>query len=190
MQIGTNSYAVVAYRLSDDSGVLLEDSANGEPITYVHGYGMLVPGLEAGLLGLAAGDRKVIVVTPEQGFGVRDEELVFSIAKSELPSTDKIDPGDFIVAEDEGGDEADLRVVSIHEDHVVVDGNHELAGKTLHFAVTVETVRAATEEEVQAASSAFLDEDDGVQAPQPHPELDEAMRAAFEELAGKRNLPN
>lgn len=188
MQIGNNSYAVVAYRLSDAAGVELEDSKNGEPITYVHGYGMLVPGLEAGLLGLSEGDQKVIVVTPEQGFGVRDDELVFSIARSELPPTDNIEAGDFIVAEDSDGEEADLRVVSVHDDHVVVDGNHELAGLTLHFAVTVESVRPATEEEVEAASTAFADDDQG--PPAPHPELDEAMRVAMEALAGKRNLPN
>lgn len=188
MQIATNAYAVVAYRLSDDSGILLEDSEKGEPITYVHGYGMLVPGLEAGLLGLTEGDRKVIVVSPEEGFGVRDEELVFSIDKTELPPEGSIEAGDFIVAEDADGDEADLRVVSVHEEHVVVDGNHELAGKTLHFAVIVQSVRAATEEEVAAASSALLDED--AEATKPHPELDEAMRAALEALGGKRNLPN
>ena len=188
MQIATNSYAVVAYRLSDETGALLEDSEKGEPITYVHGYGMLVPGLEAGLLGLAAGDSKLIVVSPEQGFGLRDEELVFSIPKSELPSTDNIESGDFIVAEDSDGEEADLRVVSVESDHVVVDGNHELAGKTLHFAVVVESVRVATEEEVAAASNALLEEDgEGVKA---HPELDEAMREALEGLTGKRNLPN
>ena len=188
MQIGTNSYAVVAYRLRDAAGVELEDSKNGEPITYVHGYGMLVPGLEAGLLGLSAGERKVIVVTPQEGFGVRDDELIFSIARSELPATDNIEPGDFIVAEDADGDEADLRVVSVHDDHVVVDGNHELAGLVLHFAVTVESVRTATEEEIAAASTAFAEDDEG--APAPHPELDEAMRVAMQALAGKRHLPN
>ena len=187
MQIGTNSYAVVAYRLSDENGVELEDSSKGEPITYVHGYGMLVPGLEAGLLGLTDGDRKTIVVTPEEGFGVRDEELVFSIAKTELPATDNLEAGDFIVAEDEDGDEADLRVLAVHDDHVVVDGNHELAGLTLHFAVVVQSVRAATEEEVAAAASVF---DESAEAQQAHPELDEAMREAMTHLTGKRNLPN
>lgn len=188
MQIAHNTYAVVSYRLSDAAGVVLEDSDNGDPITYVHGYGMLVPGLEEGLLGLAVGDAKLIVVTPENGFGVRDEELVFSIPKSELPATDHIEAGDYIVAEDEGGDEADLRVVSVRDDHVVVDGNHELAGMTLHFAVVVREVRAATEEEKAAAARAFLD-DDGAGV-EKHPELDEAMKAAFQDLAGKRNLPN
>lgn len=190
MQIGTNSFAIVAYRLRDAAGAELEDSHNGEPITYVHGYGMLVPGLEAGLAGLSAGDHKVIVVTPEDGFGVRDDELVFSISKSELPATDNIEAGDFIVAEDADGDEADLRIVSVHEDHVVVDGNHELAGMTLHFAVVVESVRAATEEEITAASTAFSEDDEGSAARAPHPELDAAMRVAMEALAGKRNLPN
>lgn len=190
MQIGTNSFAIVAYRLSDAAGVELEDSRNGEPINYVHGHGMLVPGLEAGLAGLSAGERKLIVVTPEQGFGVRDDELVFSISKAELPPTDHIEPGDFIVAEDVDGEEADLRVVSVHDDHVVVDGNHELAGMTLHFAVVVESVRAATAEEIAAASTAFAEDDQDPAAHAAHPELDEAMRVAMQALAGKRNLPN
>lgn len=192
MQIGPNTYATVSYRLSDAAGALLEDSEKGEPITYVHGYGMLVPGLEAGLVGMAAGERKLIVVAPEEGFGVRDEELVFSISRSQLPATDTIEAGDFIVAEDSDGDEADLRVVAVHDDHVVVDANHELAGKTLHFAVEVQSVRQATEAEVAAAASGADDDSEGDSdaAPAPHPELDEAMREALQALGGKRNLPN
>ena len=65
---------------------------------------------------------------------------------------------------------------------------HELAGMTLHFSVIVQDVRAATDEEKAAASSAFLEP--GANDAERHPELDEAMKAAFQGLAGKRHLPN
>lgn len=178
MQIDRGAFAVVAYRLSDEHGHELETSEQAEPITYVHGYGMLVPGLEAGLYGLRAGDSKTIVVGVDDGFGARDEDLVFAIAREELPSTDSIEPGDFIVAEDEDGDSADLRVVSVHEDHVVVDGNHELAGKVLQFAVVVQSVRAATAEELSAAQEAF-----GASAP-THAETAEVQQEVRDALRG------
>lgn len=186
MVIATGTFAVVNYRLCDAAGVELESSAEGTPITYIHGYGMLVPGLEAGLTGLRAGDTKTIVVAAADGFGERDEDLVFSIARADLPSTDSLEAGDYIVAEDADGDSADLRVLEVHDEHVLVDGNHELAGKELHFSVEVELVRSATAEELSAASSAFGEgEEEGT-----NPELEKAMQAALQELAGKRNLPN
>ena len=70
MKIGPNARVVLDYELKDDEGEVLDasDGDGGEPIVYVHGYGMLVPGLEAALAGLEAGASKEIVVTPEDGY--------------------------------------------------------------------------------------------------------------------------
>ena len=63
------------------------------------------------------------------------------------------------VAESPEGDEAVVRVVDVKKDVVVLDGNHPLAGATLRYSVTVEDVRAATDEEIAEAAEAF--DDDG-----------------------------
>ena len=87
LAIQPNSHVTLAYTLRSDTGEVLDasDAEGGEPICYVHGYGMIVAGLEAALVGLSAGDRKEIHVAAEDGFGLRDEELVVDIDRSELP---------------------------------------------------------------------------------------------------------
>jgi len=85
--IQPNSHATIAYTLRDPQGEILDGSfvEGGELIEYVHGYGMLVPGLEVKLAGLAAGDKRKIVVPAEEGFGTHDDELVLEIDRAEFP---------------------------------------------------------------------------------------------------------
>lgn len=155
--IQPNAHVVLDYELRDDAGKVLDssESEDGEPIVYVHGYGMIVPGLEAALVGLKAGDAKEVTVAPEAGFGEHDEELVLEVDRSDFPRPDAVAPGDELVAESPEGEEAMMRVLEVKEDSVVVDANHPLAGKTLQYKVRVKEVRAATDEEIAAAAMAF-----------------------------------
>ena len=161
-KIESNAFVMLDYTLKDDKGEVLDESIaeGGEPISYVHGYGMLVPGLEAGLAGLAAGDEKKIVVPAVDGYGDRDEELVLEVDKQDFPDPKKITPGDEFVAESPDGDEVVMRVMSLTDDGVIVDANHPLAGQTLHYQVRVREVRAATEDEI-AQAAAELEEAEG-----------------------------
>ena len=153
--IQPNSHVVLDYSLHDDDGDLLDASEGegGEPIVYVHGYGMLVPGLEAALTGLNAGDERDVIVPAASGYGERDEELVLELERSEFPDPAKVKVGDEFVAESPDGDEIAMEVVEVKDDLVIVDANHPLAGVTLHYQVKVRSVRDATEEEVHAAAT-------------------------------------
>lgn len=155
LTITPNAYVVLDYSLRDDDGDLLDasDADGGEPIVYVHGYGMLVPGLEAALVGLKAGDEREVVVPAASGYGERDEELVLELDRSELPDPQKVVVGDELVAESPDGDEIAMEVVEVRDDSVIVDANHPLAGMTLHYQVKVRSVRDATDEEVQRAAA-------------------------------------
>jgi FKBP-type peptidyl-prolyl cis-trans isomerase SlyD len=152
--IGPNAHVTLDYVLRGPKGDVLDDSKSdgGEPIDYVHGYGMLVPGLEAALVGLKAGDEKEVVVKPEDGFGTRDEELVMEVDRSDFPHPEKVKAGDEFVAESPDGDEVSMRVLEVKEEAVVVDANHPLAGVELKYAVVIRTVRVATDEEVATAA--------------------------------------
>jgi FKBP-type peptidyl-prolyl cis-trans isomerase SlyD len=155
--IEPNARVVLDYTLRDSANDVLDasDADGGEPIVYVHGYGMLVPGLERALVGLGAGDEKVVVVSPDEGFGERDEELVLEIDRSEMPRPDAVEVGDELVAESPDGEEAVMRVVEVKSDAVVLDGNHPLAGETLHYSVIVREVRPATADEIEEAAAEF-----------------------------------
>jgi FKBP-type peptidyl-prolyl cis-trans isomerase SlyD len=154
-KIESNTFVLLDYTLRDDKGDILDESIGdgGEPISYVHGYGMLVPGLEAGLSGMAPGDEKKITVKPEDGYGDRDEELVLEVDKQDFPDPKKIAPGDEFVAESPDGDEVVMRVVELTDEGVIVDANHPLAGQTLHYQVRVREVRQATEDEIAQAAA-------------------------------------
>jgi FKBP-type peptidyl-prolyl cis-trans isomerase SlyD len=157
--IEPNVHVTLDYELRDDEGAMLEASAGegGEPIRYVHGYGMLVPGLEAALAGLRAGDVRDVVVSAEEGYGEYDDELLLELDRSELPDPKGVAVGDEFVAESPDGDEIAMSVVEIGDKQVVVDANHPLAGMTLHYQVKVLDVRDATEDEIEHAA-AQLDE--------------------------------
>ena len=167
MRIQPNVFAEVDYVLKGEDGEVLDDSSaeDGEPLRYVHGYGMLVPGLEKRLTGLAAGDTLEIVVPPEEAYGLHDDELVYAVDRTEAPDAEE---GDEVVLEDEDGDEAVAHVVEVTNDEVVVDGNHPLAGLTLRYQVNVREVREATADELARAASAF---DELKEASEPKDEL-------------------
>ena len=155
--IQSNARVVLEYTLKDEKGEVLDssDAEDGEPITYVHGYGMLVPGLEAALDGLEVGASKDVTVSPEEGFGERDDELVLEIDRSDFPEPKNVKVGDEVVAESPDGDEVPMRVIEVKDDTVVVDANHPLAGVTLRYSVKVKEVAEASEEEIAEAAAGF-----------------------------------
>jgi FKBP-type peptidyl-prolyl cis-trans isomerase SlyD len=157
--IAPNAHAVVDYELRDDDGDLVDASEGdgGEPIRYVHGYGMLVPGLESALAGMGAGDERDVIVPADAGYGEYDDELVIEIDRSEVPNPAQVSVGDELVAESPEGDGLTLTVIEVRDDTVVVDANHPLAGMTLRYHVKVREVRLATDQEIAHAAADFDD---------------------------------
>ena len=167
LAIQPNTYVTIDYELRGDDDELLDASEeqDGEPIRYVHGYGMLVPGLEAALTGLRAGDAREIVVPAEGAYGEYDESLVLEIARSDLPDPAGVQVGDEFTAEAPDGLEMAVSVQSIEGDSVFVDANHPLAGMTLRYLVKVREVREATDAEIEQAAADLDDAHEHVHGP-------------------------
>jgi len=155
LDIQPNRHVTLDYELRDEDGELLDASEieGGEPIRYVHGYGMLVPGLEAALAGLKVGDEREIVVPADSGYGEYDESLLVEVDRAEFPNPEAVAVDDEFVAESPDGEEVAMRVVEVQEDAIVVDANHPLAGMTLRYNVTIRSVRLATDAEIEHAAS-------------------------------------
>jgi FKBP-type peptidyl-prolyl cis-trans isomerase SlyD len=166
-KIQPNAFVTLDYVLRDVDGELLDESegTGGEPIDYVHGYGMLVPGLEAALVGLEAGDERDIIVPADAAYGERDDDLVMEIDRGDFPDPEKVEAGDEFVAEASDGEEMLMRVTEVKDDAVVVDANHPLAGIALHYTVKVRMVRAATEEEIEQAAKELDEAHEHVHGP-------------------------
>ena len=147
MQIARDSVAAFHYTLTDDQNQVIDSSAGRDPLTYLHGGGQIVPGLEKQLEGRSAGDKFTADVVPEEGYGVHHPELMQEVPRSAFQGVEDIQPGMQFQGRGPQG-EINVTVTRVEDDKVFIDGNHPLAGKTLHCAIEVTDVRAASEEEL------------------------------------------
>ncbi|MCC6904594.1 MAG: peptidylprolyl isomerase [Anaerolineae bacterium] len=150
-RIADNVVVTLDYQLFDEDNELLEDSSEDGALIYLHGYENIIPGLERELTGLRVGDKKSIVVSPEEGYGEYEEDAVETFAFADLPEgiQGSLEVGMLLEIVDDEDMEMVAEVVEINEDGVVLDFNHPLAGETLRFEVTVSELRDASDEEIE-----------------------------------------
>jgi len=145
--IEKNRVVTLQYTLRDEQGAVIDSSSGRGPLSYLHGKGNIIPGLEKALSGKSAGDKLDVTVAPEQGYGARDERLVQIVPRAKFAQVAGLSPGMQVRAQGPQGPRL-VTVVRVDRDFVTVDGNHPLAGRTLHFSLEVAGVRKATHEEV------------------------------------------
>jgi FKBP-type peptidyl-prolyl cis-trans isomerase SlyD len=153
LAIGPDTVVTLSYVLFDESGEAVDLATEAEPLTYVHGYAQIIPGLERALTGLRVGDRRDIVVEPEEAFGEHEDSGVFEVDKADFPEPGEIELGDEFVAQGPDGERVAMRVIEILADGFRVDTNHPLAGQTVRFEVHVSEVRAANDDEIADAQA-------------------------------------
>jgi FKBP-type peptidyl-prolyl cis-trans isomerase SlyD len=147
MSIRQDSVVTLHYTLKDAQGEVLDSSASGEPLTYLHGHGQLVPGLERGLEGKGTGEKLNVKVAAAEGYGEYDEKLVERVPRRALKGVGTVKVGMQLRAETEHGPRT-VTVTRVAGDLVTLDGNHPLAGQSLDFDIEITDVRDATEEEL------------------------------------------
>lgn len=144
MQIAKDTVVQIHYTLRDDAGEIIDSSSGKDPLTYLQGHGNLIPGLEVALEGKSSGAHEEVVIAPEHGYGLHDEQLVQQVPRSAFSGVEKIEVGMRFHAGPQ-----DVVVTRIDGDTITIDANHALAGATLHFSVDIVHVRAATREELE-----------------------------------------
>ena len=145
--IGDNCVVSIHYTLTDDEGTVLDSSRDSSPMNYLHGAGNIIPGLESELTGKSVGDNFNVSVAPENAYGVQSAELIQIVPRSAFEGAEDIQPGMQFHAEGPGGMQV-ITITLVEGDDITIDANHPLAGKTLHFDVSIEGVRDATAEEI------------------------------------------
>jgi FKBP-type peptidyl-prolyl cis-trans isomerase SlyD len=148
MKIADRCVVSIHYTLTNDRGEELDSSRGADPLTYLHGVGALISGLERELVGLVAGDDRRVVVQPEDGYGLVDERLIQEIPLDALAGIDGLEVGMHLQSRSPDGRIQNLVVDAIGDATATLNANHPLAGEVLHFDVRVENVREATAEEV------------------------------------------
>jgi len=145
MKITKDTIVTLTFRATDAKGKVLEDGKT--PRAYLHGgHGNTLPGIEKALEGQAVGFAATLALSPEDAFGERDESLATNMPKRDFPAGVKV--GGQLQGNNGQGEQQMFTVMKIKGDTVLLDGNHPLAGQTLHVAVKVLEVKAATAEEV------------------------------------------
>ena len=135
------------YTLRDEHGEQLESSREGDPMTYLHGAGNIIPGLEKAMAGKVAGDQFEASVEPAEAYGERDENGVHRIPAKHFKQAGRLEPGQMVVLQTRQGPRQ-VKVVKVGRFNVDIDTNHPMAGLSLTFDVEVTDVRDPTAEEV------------------------------------------
>ena len=136
------------YKLTDNSGNVLDSSEGAEPLNYLHGAGNLIPGLEKALAGREQGDSLQVVVEPADAYGDVRPEMIQAVDRSAFQGVETVEPGMTFQAQGPDGATQRIVVTGVEGDSVTIDANHPLAGVQLHFDVQVVGVREATDEEI------------------------------------------
>lgn len=140
--------ALFHYTLTGDDGEVLDSSRErGQPLPYLHGAHNIVPGLENELAGKAVGDTLKVTVAPEQGYGPHNGMDPQPVPRGEFPTEIPLQAGVQIMAQGPDGQPFPLWIHHADDEHVFLDSNHPMAGKTLHFDVEIMRIRAATDDE-------------------------------------------
>ena len=148
MQISRNTVVTIDYTLKDDKGTVIDSSEGNEALAYLHGADNIIPGLESALEGKTAGEALTVTVTPEDGYGTRNLELIHQVPRNMFPEDEDIVVGVQYHAQGQEGEVITFMVTAMEGDSVTVDANHPLAGEQLHFDVQIVEVRDASDEEI------------------------------------------
>ncbi|MBF0288353.1 MAG: peptidylprolyl isomerase [SAR324 cluster bacterium] len=139
MKITQGAVVKIDYELKTEKGTLIDTTEGRDPLSYVHGNGNIIPGLEAALEGENEGKELSVSVPAEDGYGLRNSSLVARVPKKMFDGVKDLEIGMQLRVETTDGIQT-ITIVDIEEDTVIIDGNHPLAGHALTFDVKVISV--------------------------------------------------
>jgi peptidylprolyl isomerase len=133
VQIGDRVRIAYTGRFAD--GTEFDSSSGNEPLVFTLGAEEVIPGFEKGILGMVPGESRSITVPPEDGYGPHLEEMVAEVERKLIPEDDRLVVGNFLEVSTEDGTQFEVEIKQLTDSTAVLDGNHPLAGKELHFEI-------------------------------------------------------
>ncbi len=156
MKISANKFVAVAYDLyvgEENEQELMEKATHEVPLKFIYGTGSMIQAFEDALFGLEPGSAFDFTIAPENAYGEYNEDYVLDLPKNVFEVNGKFDSemiqeGNTVPMLDSNGNRMNGSVLEVHEDVVVMDFNHPLAGETLHFKGEVLDVHEPTAAEI------------------------------------------
>ncbi len=136
-EINMHSLVLMNYSIELTNGSVIESSFDDEPVEITMGNEDITGGMELAIFGLKEGDSQTLILTPEQGFGLRDEDNIHDMPLSDFPEDLQPEVGMSYSFESAEGDEIPGTVISLKENNAEIDFNHPLAGHEIVFTVNI-----------------------------------------------------
>ena len=154
MKVENSKMVSVNYTLTVD-GAVADKSAEGKPLQFICGTGMLLPKFEGAIMGKEPGDKVSFTLEPKDGYGEIEPQAIVELPKTIFMVDGKIAEeilfvGNIIPMANAEGYRMNGVVKAVGEENVTMDFNHPMAGKTLNFDVEVVEVRDVTPEDMAA----------------------------------------
>jgi peptidylprolyl isomerase len=140
-QVKENDTVKVHYTGKLTNGQVFDSSLEREPLEVTLGKGMLIPGFENAIIAMKLNEKKTVEIAKEDAYGDIQKELFHEVKNEQLPQDTKPEIGMGLASKGEDGREHQFRVVDVKEDHIVIDGNHPLAGQDLVFDLEVVEIK-------------------------------------------------
>jgi len=140
MAIKNGSKVSFDYTLTVD-GKIMDSSQGRGPLQYVQGQGTIIPGLAKQLEGMKSGEEKAITVSPEEAYGAVDQNAFREVPRSSMPAGLNPQVGMYLQTKNPDGSARPVKIAGVKKDTILIDFNHPLAGKILHFNVKVVSVQ-------------------------------------------------
>lgn len=130
---GSRVKIVFAIRLDD--GSVVGDSAEKSELAFIIGKGQVLKIIEDNVSGMRVNQKKEIKISPVEGYGEYNKELVLRLDRDEFPPDVELKPGRTVQYQNRDGERVNLVVNDLDEKTVTVDANHPLAGLDLIYEV-------------------------------------------------------
>lgn len=161
MTIDNNHAVTLKYILKTDDAngekVLVEETTNENPLSFIYGAGMMIPKFEEQIKGLKTGDKTSFTILPEDGYGELNPEAVVQLPIDMFEGQELPPVGAILPLSDNQGNNFQAFVVEVTPEAVIADLNHPMAGKSLHFEVEILNNREATAEELSHGHTHGID---------------------------------
>ncbi len=156
MIIEKNTVVSLHYRLTENDvlGELVEETFGSDPLVFLYGAGQMIPEFERQLAGKASGEQFSFGIKSEEAYGGHDPNAVVLLPMSTFEVDGKVDEdmlriGTMIPMSDDQGNRLNGMVTEVNDEGVIIDFNHPMAGVDLYFTGTIESLRAASDTEIE-----------------------------------------
>jgi peptidylprolyl isomerase len=133
--VAKGSQVKVHYQGTLSDGSVFDSSYESDPLEFTVGEGHIIPGFERSVEGMAVDEEKTFTLTPDDAYGQKRDDLIFSFPKEKLPEDINPEPGQQLQMTDEKNRPFAVTVTKVDADQITLDANPPLAGKDLTFRI-------------------------------------------------------